>query len=436
MYLTGTSIINFVIASLGVLSCVNMLVILLILIIGRKEKVTMTYLVFAVVFLLAYNLCLCALVMVENSAIIQSDKPHWQMFVILIGFGTFLYGVLTAFVVSNYVAYLVKPPRRIQKRIHIELTIMLVLSLVILAVMQHTGNLVQINEGIYSEGNYSFVGFLILSFFMLIDLCVLLVHRKNVSPKQRMIFCLYVGLPILAIALSPFVKGVYIVALSSSLSVSLFMIFTVLEQAKEYKLQEEKNEQLKIDILLGQIQPHFLFNVLYVIQEICHIDPEKASYAISEFSKYLRHNMDSLSIRNPIPFDNELEHTKHYVYLQQLRFDDALTVEYELACTKFNIPTLTLQPIVENAVRYGVRKNSTGEGTVIIRTAEYPDHYEVKVTDNGPGFDPNESKEDGLSHTGLNNVRKRLERICDGQLEIWSEPGKGTTVTMILPKKQ
>lgn len=240
MYLTGTSIINFVIASLGVLSCVNMLVILLILIIGRKEKVTMTYLVFAVVFLLAYNLCLCALVMVENSAIIQSDKPHWQMFVILIGFGTFLYGVLTAFVVSNYVAYLVKPPRRIQKRIHIELTIMLVLSLVILAVMQHTGNLVQINEGIYSEGNYSFVGFLILSFFMLIDLCVLLVHRKNVSPKQRMIFCLYVGLPILAIALSPFVKGVYIVALSSSLSVSLFMIFTVLEQAKEYKLQEEK----------------------------------------------------------------------------------------------------------------------------------------------------------------------------------------------------
>ena len=113
-----------------------------------------------------------------------------------------------------------------------------------------------------------------------------------------------------------------------------------------------------------------------------------------------------------------------------------MVVKYELACTEFYIPTLTLQPIVENAVRYGVRKTSTGEGTVIIRTREYPKHYEVKVIDNGPGFDPNVRKEDGLSHTGLNNVRERLKRICDGKLEIWSELEKGTIVTMILPKKK
>ena len=100
------------------------------------------------------------------------------------------------------------------------------------------------------------------------------------------------------------------------------------------------------------------------------------------------------------------------------------------------MPTLTLQPIVENAVRYGVRKTSTGEGTVIIQTRAYPSHYEVKVIDDGPGFDPNVRKEDGLSHTGLNNVRERLQRICDGKLEIWSELGKGTIVTMILPKKK
>ena len=79
---------------------------------------------------------------------------------------------------------------------------------------------------------------------------------------------------------------------------------------------------------------------------------------------------------------------------------------------------------------------STGEGTVIIQTREYPSHYEVKVIDNGPGFDPNTSKEDGVSHMGLNNVRERLQRISGGHLEIWSETGKGTTVTMILPKKK
>jgi sensor histidine kinase YesM len=173
-----------------------------------------------------------------------------------------------------------------------------------------------------------------------------------------------------------------------------------------------------------------------VIQEICHIDPEKAAYAISEFSKYLRHNMDSLSINSPIPFADELEHTMHYVSLQQLRFGEALVVEYDLACTEFYMPTLTLQPIVENAVRYGVRKTSTGEGTVIVRTREHPDHYEVKVIDNGPGFEPNESKEDGLSHMGLKNVGERLQRISNGKLEIWSELGKGTVVTMIIPKKK
>ena len=437
MYLTGVDILNFVIASLGVLSCVNMLVILLIMIIGRKEKITMTYVVFAVVFLLAYNMCLCALVLLQNSDIIQSGNHTWRVILIMFGFGTFLYGLLTAFVVSNYVAYLVKPPQRIQKRIHIELSVMLVLFFAILVIMQHTGNLVQIDEaGRYSEGDYSFVGFAMIAVFMAIDLCVLIIHRANVSANQRRIFCLYVGLPILAIALSRLAKGAYIVALSSSLSVSLFMIFSVLEQAKEFRQQELKNEQLKVDILLGQIQPHFLFNVLYVIQEICHIDSDKASDAISEFSKYLRHNMDSLSINSPIPFTNELEHTKHYVYLQQLRFGEALAVEYELACTDFFIPTLTLQPIVENAVRYGVRKTSTGEGTVTVRTRECPDCYEVKVIDNGPGFDPNESKEDGISHMGLNNVRNRLERICGGKLDIWSESGKGTTVTMILPKKE
>ena len=439
MYLEGTGLINFIISVIGILSCANMLFILLTRerAIRRTDKATTTYSVFAIISLLSYNICLCALVLFQNSETILNSQYYWKVIVILIGFGTFLYSVITAFVVSSYIAYLVKPPVQVQKRIQIELSIMLVLFLAILLIMQHTGILVQIDEaGTYSEGRFSFFGHLMVASYMLFDLLMLIRFRKNLSLHQRRIFYLYIGLPMLAIALSPFINGVFIVALSSSLSVSLFMILSVIEQAREYRHQEIKNEQLKVDIMLGQIQPHFLFNVLYVIQEICHIDPEKASDAISEFSKYLRHNMDSLSINSPIPFTDELEHTKHYISLQQLRFGEALVVKFELACTDFYMPTLTLQPIVENAVRYGVRKTSTGEGTVIIQTRAYPDRYEVKVIDNGPGFDPNVRKEDGLSHTGLNNVRQRLQRICDGQLEIWSELGKGTVVTMVLPKKK
>ena len=434
MYLKGIDIINFIIAMIGILSCANMLTILLLT--GRKEKATMTYMVFSFVFLLSYNICLCSLILLQNIETVLIHKD-WSVIVILTGFGTFLYSIITSFIVSSYVAYLVKPPERIHKRIKAVLIMMLVLYFAVLMIMQHTGNLVQIDRaGTYSEGPYSFIGHVMVASYMLFDLLLLIRFRKNVSLRQVGIFSLYIGLPVLAIMLRQFVEGVYIVAFSSNLSVSLFMIFTAMEQAEEYRQQELKNEQLKVDILLGQIQPHFLFNVLYVIQEICHIDPEKASDAISEFSKYLRHNMDSLSINSPIPFAEELEHTMHYVSLQQLRFGEALVVKYELSCTEFFMPTLTLQPIVENAVRYGVRKTSTGEGTVIIRTKAYPDRYEVKVIDNGPGFDPNAKKEDGISHMGLNNVRERLQRICGGKLEIWSEQGKGTIVTMILPKKK
>ena len=433
MYLIGTEIINFIIAVIGIMSCANMLMVYLTT--GRKDKATITFVVSAIIFLLAYNICLCSLVLLQNNVIILNNK--WTLIMILMGFGTYLYAIITAFVVSRYVAYLVKPPERVHKRIKIALSIMLVLFFVILMIMQHTGNLVQVDEaGAYSEGYYSFSGHVMVVSYMIFDLLMLIRFRKNVSLQQRSIFSLYIGLPVLAIIIRPFVKGVFIVALSSNLSVSLFMILSMIEQAEEYRQQEIKNEQLKIDILLGQIQPHFLFNVLYVIQEICHINPEKASDAIRQFSRYLRHNMDSLSINSPIPLADELEHTRHYISLQQLRFGEALRVKYDLACTEFYLPTLTLQPIVENAVRYGVRKTSTGEGTVTIRTREYPGYYEIMVIDNGPGFDPNVSKEDGLSHMGLKNVRERLQRICDGKLEIWSELGKGTVVTMILPKKK
>ena len=171
-----------------------------------------------------------------------------------------------------------------------------------------------------------------------------------------------------------------------------------------------------------------------MIQEICLVDAETASKAIADFSRYLRHNMDSLSINRPIPFSEELEHVKHYVSLQQLRFGDALDVRYELSCTDFELPTLTLQPLVENAIRYGVRKNKYGEGTVVIRSEEFPDHYEIHVIDDGPGFVPDQLPDDGMSHTGIINVRQRLERICGGELRVLSGPDQGTDAAIILPK--
>ena len=120
-----------------------------------------------------------------------------------------------------------------------------------------------------------------------------------------------------------------------------------------------------------------------------------------------------------------------------MRFEDKLTVQYDIRCESFTLPPLTLQPIVENAVRHGVRGNSEGRGEVTISARETPGCYEIVVTDNGPGFNPEEQPENsGRSHIGIRNVRERLAVMCDGELAIQSAPGAGTAVTITLPKEK
>ena len=190
----------------------------------------------------------------------------------------------------------------------------------------------------------------------------------------------------------------------------------------------------RIQIMLSQIKPHFLYNALGTIEELCDSDPKSAKAATVKFARYLRGNMNSLSEVNTIPFEKELEHTRLYLDLEQLRFEDALNVRFDVTCTDFYIPTLTLEPIVENAVRHGVRANPDGRGTVTVSTRETPEAWVVTVSDDGPGFDPKASETEERTHVGLRNVRERLHSVCGGELRIESESGKGTLVTILLPK--
>ena len=199
-------------------------------------------------------------------------------------------------------------------------------------------------------------------------------------------------------------------------------------QAQKLQLEESR-----ISIILSQIQPHFLYNALLVIQELCVVNPKEAEQATIEFSKFLRGNLDSLNTDKPIPFSKELQHTKYYLALEQKRFGKKLRVEWNLHTTSFMIPVLTLQPIVENAVRYGVTKKSGG-GTVRITAEELDDFFKIIVEDDGIGFDMYKSKEDGRSHIGITNVKKRLKDMCGGNLIIESKENVGTTATIILPK--
>jgi sensor histidine kinase YesM len=187
--------------------------------------------------------------------------------------------------------------------------------------------------------------------------------------------------------------------------------------------------------MISQIQPHFLYNALNTIKYLIKKDPKTAEGAVVKFSNYLRSNMDSLTQKEPIPFEKELDHVKNYVDIEQLRFGERLKIEYDIQVVDFTIPPLTLQPIVENAIKHGVNQRPEG-GTVTIKTDETKSYVIIIVEDNGVGFDINEKKNDGRSHVGIQNIRKRLEEIMGAFIEIKSEVGTGTTVTIKIPKNE
>ena len=200
------------------------------------------------------------------------------------------------------------------------------------------------------------------------------------------------------------------------------------KQAMEIKLQESQ-----ISIMLSQIQPHFLYNTLNSIYQLCETNPMRARSLVNSFSEYLRNNLSTLEEPGLIPFETELSHINTYLDIEKVRFEDTLEIEYDIKCVNFSLPVLTIQPIVENAVKHGTSKKRGG-GIVKISTVEDKECYIVTVSDTGCGFDITKPKNDGKSHVGIENVKQRLANMCNGVLTIESEIGVGTIATIKIPK--
>ena len=200
------------------------------------------------------------------------------------------------------------------------------------------------------------------------------------------------------------------------------------------KQMERELEESRIAITLSQLQPHFIYNVLNSIYHLCDRDPKLAQETVDKFSDYLRNNMKSIEQKEPIPFEEEYQHIQTYLSLEKIRFR-TLEVIYDIDVVNFMLPPLTVQPLVENAVKHGVTKKRGG-GSVTISTRETGDAYLVMVTDTGVGFDPERYLEDGKVHIGIRNVRERLQNMVNGTLSITSAPGNGTTAVVTIPKKE
>ena len=206
---------------------------------------------------------------------------------------------------------------------------------------------------------------------------------------------------------------------------------------KAEKLEKEKLKldaelaKSRISTLMSQIHPHFIYNTLGSIEQLCELDPPKAAKLVNDFSKYLRGNFSELDNPKLIRVSKELKHTEYYTGIEKVRFPDIEFVA-EMNCSDFSIPALTIQPLVENAIKHGILQRDEG-GTVKVRIYETDSSYFVTVKDNGVGFDV--SVLENNNHVGLRNIRSRLEAMCSGSLYIESIIGVGTKITVEIPKE-
>ncbi|MBR1659684.1 MAG: histidine kinase, partial [Oscillospiraceae bacterium] len=202
-----------------------------------------------------------------------------------------------------------------------------------------------------------------------------------------------------------------------------------LRRQREITEQQREIANQRASIMVLQMRPHFIYNTLTSIYCLCSQDPKLAQRIVMDFTTYLRKNFTAVASARPIPFSSELEHTRAYLSVEQARFPSSLRVEYDTPHTWFRVPPLTLQPIVENAVKHG-RDPCAGLFTISIRTRKTDSGTEIVVADNGRGFSPGDDSDE---HIALKNIRQRLALMCGGSLTITANDGGGTVVTITIP---
>ncbi|MDY6339544.1 MAG: histidine kinase [Saccharofermentans sp.] len=311
-------------------------------------------------------------------------------------------------------------------------------------------------QNVYQRQPYYNIALVLIAVLFVLVVLQIIVCAKRLLVKQIVSLLLYILIPFTMVILQVVFKpGIGLTNIG--MAISLIIIFIVsnvritfmeselnkkvlqqnmvlLNQNKVIADKKEEIENLQLNMVITQMQPHFVFNVLNIIYYLCAKDTKLAQTAIDHFSSYLRTNIDSLVSDELAPFSKELEHVKNYLDLEKLRFDDELEIEYDIGPTDFHLPMLVVQPLAENAVKHGIAKSSRG-GKLIIRTVEDYDNYYIYVIDNGVGFDTKKKPaDDGRSHIGVENVRVRIEKRVNGKLEIFSTKGKGTTAVITIPK--
>jgi len=279
------------------------------------------------------------------------------------------------------------------------------------------------------NGHFFHVSFLLPC--TLVILCIAYVLKSKLSAFDKITLVLCPIIPFVGSVGTFFAMEAAHINTMTFLLIFLIYINLFIRREQELEKKQKNLAETEINAMILQINPHFIYNTLGSIGSLCVEQPEKSRETISLFSGYLRSNLSEMSQRRTIPFTRELEHLSLYLEIEKIRFPD-ITVCLNTPVTDFELPSLSVQPLVENAITHGIMGREAG-GTITISTFEDKHNFFVRVEDDGIGFKKIPT-DDGRKHIGIHNVSQRLNMLCEGELKIESTVGKGTTATIRIPK--
>ena len=226
----------------------------------------------------------------------------------------------------------------------------------------------------------------------------------------------------------------FFLSLFGSRSAVILMIefLLVYDLIRRYLVQQAESEQQRMRLAVARMRPHFIYNTLLNLYYLCAKDTEKTQRVIRDFTRYLQNNFSAIGEEKPILFEKELEHIRAYLAVEQACHEGSLFGEFDTPHTFFRVPALTLQPIVENAVKHGLIPGLPPL-YVSIATEDTGMGSRVTVEDTGPGFSP---AKDSEGHMTLDNIQERLRILCGGTLTIEPRETGGTKVTIFVPRRK
>lgn len=257
--------------------------------------------------------------------------------------------------------------------------------------------------------------------------------RRNKLSKKRLIALLIYLLPMTAAIITHMFISVELFVIFGMALLAMIMFGLILsDNIEQYTRQQQEIARERTHALMLQIRPHFVYNTLTSIYCMIEDNPAKAKEVTGEFTNYLRSNFTAIAQDTPIPFTKELEHSKAYLAVEQARFEGQIFYEFDTPVINFRLPALTLQPIVENAVKHGLDPE-LDPLHIYVKTRQTNSGIEIIIENDGPDFNPTN---DNKPHIALDNIRQRLEIMCNGTLDISPRNGGGTVVAVTIPQMQ